>query len=54
MSRFDSARIHYSLQVWTPQTMIQHRSETIDLTDLTDFAAVMQTHAHDIRTYQTQ
>ncbi len=51
MSRFDSARIHYSLQVWTSQAMIQHRSETVDLTD---FTAVMRTHAHDIRTYQTQ
>ncbi|WP_232839665.1 MULTISPECIES: phosphate signaling complex PhoU family protein [Nocardia] len=51
MMRFDTARIHYSLHVWTPEAMIQHRSETIDLAD---FTTVLAGHAHDIRTYQRQ
>lgn len=51
MMRFNTARIHYSLQVWSPEAMIQHRDETIDLAD---FTTVLQGHAHDIRTYQSQ
>ncbi len=51
MSRFNGARIRYSLHVWTPNAMIQHRTEIIDLVDIT---TILRAHAEDVRTYEAR